>query len=297
MASASIAPICGCKTRTGWFASWKQASAAARTTANRSRCAASSATSPPSTSVNGDWRCSSRSAKSWGVDHLRRALPAMLESLGTNLGFDMAGLWFVSSDHHGIWRAGTLRTGRVLKFHRDSIGGVLQKARTCLARYGLPKPLLDQAAGEQQLSARQIRPGGRPECRLGRSRSRRQPGDRRGRVLQPPEAAGRSRDDGHGRHGVRIAWALHGALGAREPPGGVKPPEGIDPSTRLRTASFGTDSAGRIVFVNPAAWLCWSAHAFDPDQPYRSSVVHEERKGRRKVFGSMPHRSARFLVR
>ena len=28
------------------------------------------------------------------------ALPAMLESLGTNLGFDMAGLWFVSSDHH-----------------------------------------------------------------------------------------------------------------------------------------------------------------------------------------------------
>jgi hypothetical protein len=58
------------------------------------------------------------------------ALPAMLESLGTNLGFDMAGLWFVSSDHHTRYLAGWYAPDRACaEFHRDSIGRVLQKGK------------------------------------------------------------------------------------------------------------------------------------------------------------------------
>src|ERR1700691_1933844 len=58
------------------------------------------------------------------------ALPAMLESLGTNLGFDMAGLWFVSSDHHTRYLAGWYAPDRAcVEFHRDSIGRVLQKGK------------------------------------------------------------------------------------------------------------------------------------------------------------------------
>ena len=58
------------------------------------------------------------------------ALPAMLESLGTNLGFDMAGLWFVSSDHHCRYLAGWYAPDRAcIEFHRDSIGRVLQKGK------------------------------------------------------------------------------------------------------------------------------------------------------------------------
>ena len=58
------------------------------------------------------------------------ALPAMLESLGTNLGFDMAGLWFVSSDHHCRYLAGWYAPDRACtEFHRDSIGRVLQKGK------------------------------------------------------------------------------------------------------------------------------------------------------------------------
>ena len=54
----------------------------------------------------------------------------MLESLGTNLGFDMAGLWFVSSDHHTRYLAGWFAPDRACsEFHRDSIGRVLQKGK------------------------------------------------------------------------------------------------------------------------------------------------------------------------
>ena len=45
---------------------------------------------------------------------------------------------------------------------------------------------------------------------------------------------------------------------------------------------FGTDSAGRIVFVNPAAANMLGAHAFDLIGRTVHSVVHEERKGREK---------------
>ena len=58
------------------------------------------------------------------------ALPAMLESLGTNLGFDMAGLWFVRAIITAdTWRAGTRRTAACTEFHRDSIGRVIEKGK------------------------------------------------------------------------------------------------------------------------------------------------------------------------
>jgi len=58
------------------------------------------------------------------------ALPAMLESLGTNLGFDMAGLWFVAATITAVtWLAGMLRTAPASSFTADSIGRVLQEGK------------------------------------------------------------------------------------------------------------------------------------------------------------------------
>ena len=59
---------------------------------------------------------------------------------------------------------------------------------------------------------------------------------------------------------------------------------------------FGTDSAGRIVFVNPAAANMLGAHAFDLIGRTVHSVVHEERKGREKCSDQCRTGRA-FLVR
>ena len=59
---------------------------------------------------------------------------------------------------------------------------------------------------------------------------------------------------------------------------------------------FGTDSAGRIVFVNPAAASMLGAHAFDLIGRTVHSVVHEERKGREKCSDQCRTGRA-FLVR
>ena len=59
---------------------------------------------------------------------------------------------------------------------------------------------------------------------------------------------------------------------------------------------FGTDSSGRIVFVNPAAASMLGAHAFDLIGRTVHSVVHEERKGREKCSDQCRTGRA-FLVR
>jgi PAS domain S-box-containing protein len=59
---------------------------------------------------------------------------------------------------------------------------------------------------------------------------------------------------------------------------------------------FGTDSAGRIVFVNPAAASMLGAHAFDLIGRTVHSVVHEERSGREKCSDQCRTGRA-FLVR
>jgi PAS domain S-box-containing protein len=59
---------------------------------------------------------------------------------------------------------------------------------------------------------------------------------------------------------------------------------------------FGTDSAGRIVFVNPAAANMLGAHAFDLIGRTVHSVVHEERKGQ-EMCSDQCRTGRAFLVR
>ena len=88
------------------------------------------------------------------------ALPAMLESLGTNLGFDMAGLWFVSSDHHTPLPGRLVRSGPGVhrispRQHRT---GAAEGQRPAWPDLGGGESLLDRRpAARQQLSARRLR--------------------------------------------------------------------------------------------------------------------------------------------
>ncbi len=122
------------------------------------------------------------------------ALPAMLESLGTNLGFDMAGLWFVSSDHHTRYLAGWYAPDRACaEFHRDSIGRVLQKGKDLPGQIWAaesPYWIEDLQEDSNFLRAESAKADGLVTgwgvpVRVGNQ------GNRRSRVLQPPEAARR----------------------------------------------------------------------------------------------------------
>ena len=111
------------------------------------------------------------------------ALPAMLESLGTNLGFDMAGLWFVSSDHHTRYLAGWFAPDKACtEFHRDSIGRVLQKGKDLPGQiWAAESPVWIEDLQEDPIFLR----GASAKADglvtgWGRSGSRGQPGDRGG---------------------------------------------------------------------------------------------------------------------
>jgi PAS domain S-box-containing protein len=226
------------------------------------------------------------------------ALPAMLESLGTNLGFDMAGLWFVSSDHHTRYLAGWYAPDRAcVEFHRDSIGRVLQKGKDLPGQiWAAESPCWIE---DLQEDANFLRAGsaladglvtgwGVP-VRVGNQ------------VIAVVEFFSRQkqREDSEMMATVETVCASIGQFMARSAQESRLEELNRQKESILNSVAdgiFGTDSAGRIVFVNPAAASMLGAHAFDLIGRTVHSVVHEERKGREKCSDQCRTGRA-FLVR
>ena len=212
------------------------------------------------------------------------ALPAMLESLGTNLGFDMAGLWFVSSDQHTRYLAGWYAPDRAcIEFHRDSIGRVLQKGKDLPGRiWAAESPcwvedLLQDPNFLRADSAKAdgLVTGWGVPVRVGNQ------------VIAVVEffSRQRQREDSEMMATVETVCASIGQFMARSAQESRLEELNRQKESILNSVAdgiFGTDSAGRIVFVNPAAASMLGAHAFDLIGRTVHSVVHEERKGREK---------------
>ena len=212
------------------------------------------------------------------------ALPAMLESLGTNLGFDMAGLWFVSSDHHCRYLAGWYAPDRACtEFHRDSIGRVLQKGKDLPGQiWAAESPcwiedLQDDSNFLRASSAKTdgLITGWGVPVRVGNQ------------VIAVVEFFSRQkqREDTEMMATVETVCASIGQFMARSAQESRLEELNRQKESILNSVAdgiFGTDSAGRIVFVNPAAASMLGAHAFDLIGRTVHSVVHEERKGREK---------------
>ena len=226
------------------------------------------------------------------------ALPAMLESLGTNLGFDMAGLWFVSSDHHTRYLAGWFAPDRACReFHRDSIGRVLQKGKDLPGRiWAAESPLWieDLQSDDNFLRSTSARADGLVTgwgvpVRVGNQ------------VIAVVEffTRQRQREDSEMMATVETVCASIGQFMARSAQESRLEELNRQKESILNSVAdgiFGTDSAGRIVFVNPAAASILGAHAFDLIGRTVHSVVHEERKGRQKCSDQCRTGRA-FLVR
>jgi PAS domain S-box-containing protein len=212
------------------------------------------------------------------------ALPAMLESLGTNLGFDMAGLWFVSSDHHCRYLAGWYAPDRACsEFHRDSIGRVLQKGKDLPGQiWAAESPcwIEDLQENPNFLRAGSAKTDGLitgwgVPVRVGNQ------------VIAVVEFFSRQkqREDTEMMATVETVCASIGQFMARSAQESRLEELNRQKESILNSVAdgiFGTDSSGRIVFVNPAAASMLGAHAFDLIGRTVHSVVHEERKGREK---------------
>ena len=226
------------------------------------------------------------------------ALPAMLESLGTNLGFDMAGLWFVSSDHHTRYLAGWYAPDRAcVEFHRDSIGRVLQKGKDLPGQiWAAESPcwIEDLQEDSNFLRAKSAQADGLVTgwgvpVRVGNQ------------VIAVVEFFSRQkqREDREMMATVETVCASIGQFMARSAQESRLEELNRQKESILNSVAdgiFGTDSAGRIVFVNPAAANMLGAHAFDLIGRTVHSVVHEERKGREKCSDQCRTGRA-FLVR
>jgi PAS domain S-box-containing protein len=226
------------------------------------------------------------------------ALPAMLESLGTNLGFDMAGLWFVSSDHHCRYLAGWYAPDRACsEFHRDSIGRVLQKGKDLPGQiWAAESPcwIEDLQDDSNFLRAGAARADGLVTgwgvpVRVGNQ------------VIAVVEFFSRQkqREDTEMMATVETVCASIGQFMARSAQESRLEELNRQKESILNSVAdgiFGTDSAGRIVFVNPAAASMLGAHAFDLIGRTVHSVVHEERKGGEKCSDQCRTGRA-FLVR
>ena len=212
------------------------------------------------------------------------ALPAMLESLGTNLGFDMAGLWFVSSDQHTRYLAGWFAPDRACtEFHRDSIGRVLQKGKDLPGQiWAAESPvwmedLQEDASFLRGPSAKAdgLVTGWGVPVRVGNQ------------VIAVVEFFSRQkqREDREMMATVETVCASIGQFMARSAQESRLEELNRQKESILNSVAdgiFGTDSVGRIVFVNPAAANMLGAHASDLIGSTVHSVVHEERKGREK---------------
>ncbi len=226
------------------------------------------------------------------------ALPAMLESLGTNLGFDMAGLWFVSSDHHTRYLAGWFAPDRACnEFHKDSIGRVLQKGKDLPGQiWAAESPcwiedLQEDSTFLRATSAKAdgLITGWGVPVRVGNQ------------VIAVVEFFSRQkqREDREMMATVETVCASIGQFMARSAQESRLEELNRQKESILNSVAdgiFGTDSAGRIVFVNPAAANMLGAHAFDLIGRTVHSVVHEERKGREKCSDQCRTGRA-FLVR
>ena len=225
------------------------------------------------------------------------ALPAMLESLGTNLGFDMAGLWFVSSDHHTRYLAGWFPGRACAEFHRDSIGRVLQKGKDLPGKIWeaeSPCWIEDLQEDSNFLRATSAKADGLVTgwgvpVRVGNQ------------VIAVVEFFSRQkqREDSEMMATVETVCASIGQFMARSAQESRLEELNRQKESILNSVAdgiFGTDSAGRIVFVNPAAANMLGAHAFDLIGRTVHSMVHEERKGREKCSDQCRTGRA-FLVR
>ena len=226
------------------------------------------------------------------------ALPAMLESLGTNLGFDMAGLWFVSSDHHTRYLAGWFAPDRACnEFHKDSIGRVLQKGKDLPGQiWAAESPVWIEDLQEDSTFLRGtsakadgLVTGWGVPVRVGNQ------------VIAVVEFFSRQkqREDREMMATVETVCASIGQFMARSAQESRLEELNRQKESILNSVAdgiFGTDSAGRIVFVNPAAASMLGAHAFDLIGRTVHAVVHEERKGREKCSDQCRTGRA-FLVR
>ena len=226
------------------------------------------------------------------------ALPAMLESLGTNLGFDMAGLWFVSSDHHTRYLAGWYNPDRACaEFHRDSIGRVLQKGKDLPGQiWAAESPLWIEDLQEDgnflratSAAADGLITGWGVPVRVGNQ------------VIAVVEFFSRQkqREDREMMATVETVCASIGQFMARSAQESRLEELNRQKESILNSVAdgiFGTDSGGRIVFVNPAAASMLGAHAFDLIGHTVHAVVHEDRKGREKC-SEQCHTGRAFMVR
>jgi PAS domain S-box-containing protein len=226
------------------------------------------------------------------------ALPAMLESLGTNLGFDMAGLWFVSSDHHTRYLAGWYAPDRACaEFHRDSIGRVLQKGKDLPGQiWAAESPCWIENLQEsgnflraKSALADGLVTGWGVPVRVGNQ------------VIAVVEFFSRQkqREDSEMMATVETVCASIGQFMARSAQESRLEELNRQKESILNSVAdgiFGTDSAGRIVFVNPAAASMLGAHAFDLNGRTVHSVVHEERKDR-ETCSDQCRTGRAFLVR
>jgi PAS domain S-box-containing protein len=226
------------------------------------------------------------------------ALPAILESLGTNLGFDMAGLWFVSSDQHTRYLAGWYRPEcACAEFHRDSIGRVIEKGKDLPGQVWAaespcwiedlaqsPNFLRTQAAQTDGLVT-----GWGVPVRVGNQ------------VIAIVEFFSREKqsEDREMMATVETVCASIGQFMARSAQETRLEELNRQKESILNSVAdgiFGTDSNGRIVFVNPAAANMLGAQPFDLIGRTVHSVVHEERKDREACSDQCRMRRA-FLMR
>ncbi len=226
------------------------------------------------------------------------ALPAMLESLGTNLGFDMAGLWFVSSDQHTRYLAGWYRPeSACAEFHRDSIGRVIEKGKDLPGQvWAAESPIwieeLERSPNFLRSKAAQadgLLTGWGVPVRVGNQ------------VIAIVEFFSREKqsEDREMMATVETVCASIGQFMARSAQESRLEELNRQKESILNSVAdgiFGTDSNGRIVFVNPAAASMLGAQPFDLIGRTVHSVVHEERKDREKCSDQCRTRRA-FLMR
>ena len=226
------------------------------------------------------------------------ALPAMLECLGTNLGFDMAGLWFVSSGQHTRYLAGWYAPEcACAEFHRDSIGRVIEKGKDLPGQiWAAESPCwiedLQQSSNFLRTAAAVadgLVTGWGVPVRVGNQ------------VIAVVEFFSREkqRQDPEMMATVETVCASIGQFMARSAQESRLEELNRQKESILNSVAdgiFGTDSNGRIVFVNPAAANMLGAQPFDLIGRTVHSVVHEERKDRESCSDQCRTRRA-FLVK
>lgn len=226
------------------------------------------------------------------------ALPAMLECLGANLGIDMAGLWFVSSDQYTRYLAGWYAADRSCEeLHRDSIGRVLEKGKDLPGRIWAgesPFWIEDLQQERNFLRAAAAKADGLVTgwgvpVRVGNQ------------VIAVVEFFSRQRQraDREMMATVETVCASIGQFMARSAQESRLEELNRQKESILNSVAdgiFGTDSNGRIVFVNPAAADMLGAQTFDLIGRTVHSVVHEERKDPERCSDQCRTRRA-FLAR